>query len=125
MAVGLSLTLTACTRQYDLQAIELNGAIAFLPRENHGTGCLSDFKVMSASGQEVWVLDGGQYHSPPCQNRFPIVYGTVPKGMEEVTKAQPLRPGATYKLLAWDGDGYTGAFRFHTGIVIDNLAKAD
>jgi hypothetical protein len=118
---ALALSLIGCSYHYDLKAVELNGKIAFVPAKDKGSGCLANFKVTSEAGEVVWDLTAGQYFSPPCQSDFPIVYGSVPRNMRERVKAEPLRAGILYKLEGWDGDRYSGAFRFRQGIVVDNV----
>jgi hypothetical protein len=102
----------------------LNGRIVFVPEEEKGTGCFSHFYVMDEADELVWKVDAGRYLPPPCEDKFPIVYGSVPKGMNETVKAQPLRAGVLYKVEGWDGDAYSGAFRFHQGIIVDNVDDA-
>ncbi len=125
VTLSLALALTGCSYHYDLKAVELNGRIAFVPKKDKGTGCFSDFKVSNDAGEVVWELDAGQYLPPPCGSKFPIIYASVPHGMTEKVKAQPLRAGALYKVEGWDGDSYSGAFRFRRGVVIDNIEDAD
>lgn len=120
--LSLALILAGCSYHYDLRAVVLNGKIAFVPRDEKSTGCISDFNVTTETGEVVWELDAGRYLPPPCVNRFPIVYGSVPQGMVEKVPAKPLRAGMLYKVEGWDGDTYSGAFHFHEGIVIDDFA---
>jgi hypothetical protein len=44
--------------------------------------------------------------------------------MMERVKAKPLLAGVTYKVEGWDGDNYSGAFRFRQGILVDNVKDA-
>ena len=121
VATALALSLVGCSYHYDLKAVELNGKIAFLPAKDKGSGCFASFKVTNEAGELIWDLTAGQYFSPPCESDFPIVYGSVPRKMTERVKAKPLQAGVLYKLEGWDGDRYTGAFRFRQGIVVDNV----
>jgi hypothetical protein len=123
-AFSLALALTGCSYHYDLKVVELNGRIAFVPEKDKGTGCFSYFKVTSDVGEVVWEWDAGQYLPPPCESKFPILYASVPHGMTEKVKAQPLRAGVLYKVEGWDGDNYSGAFQFRQGIVIENVEEA-
>ncbi|SNS17653.1 hypothetical protein SAMN06295912_102120 [Sphingomonas laterariae] len=121
----IALSLTGCSYQYELKAIELNGKIAFVPMKDKGAGCFSRFVVTSETGEVVWKLDADRYIHDPCENNFPIIYGSVPRGgMAEIVKAKPLQAGIRYKIEGWDGDSYTGAFSFRQGIVVDNLEDA-
>lgn len=120
----LTCALTGCSYHYDLKAIELNGRIAFVPLKDKGSGCFADFKVTSDTGEVVWKLDAGQYLSSPCDSDFPVVYGAAPRAMTEKIKAKPLKVGVTYKVEGWDGDSYSGTFRFRQGIVVDNIKQA-
>jgi hypothetical protein len=115
------LALVGCSYHYDLKAIELGGKIAFMPEKEKGTGCFSYFYVTNEAGELVWKLDAGRYLPPPCEDMFPIVYGSVPNGMTDTVPAQPLRAGVLYKVDGWDGDAYSGAFRFRQGIIIVNV----
>lgn len=121
-AAGVVLlgVLTGCSYHYDLKAVEMDGTIAFVPKADRGTGCFSDFRVETEAREVVWALDAGQYLPPPCDNKFPIRYGSVPHGMVEKVKAKPLKAGMLYRLQGWDGDSYAGAFRFRQGIVVGN-----
>lgn len=94
-----------------------------MPEKDKGTGCFSDFKVTGDTGEVVWELDAGQYLPPPCESKFPIIYASVPRGMIEKVKAQPLRADVLYKVEGWDGDSYSGAFRFRQSIVVDNVKE--
>lgn len=116
-----ALALTACSYHYGLKVVELDGKIAFVAMDDQGTGCFSDFAVTDNAGQIVWKVDAAQYLPPPCEDKFPIVYGVTPRGMTERMAAQPLRPGALYKVEGWDGDSYSGAFRFRQGRIIENV----
>ena len=117
------LPALSCSNLYDMIAVEHDSTFAFQPKDDKGSGCLSDFSVSDNSGAVVWRISTETYIPPPCENRFPIVYGIVPKGMnEEITPAQ-LKPGTTYKMHAWDGDGYSGSFRFRRGLIIENLGR--
>ena len=60
---------------------------------------------------------------------------TVDKRQAEITTTQNLEFGAkgtiqivdsfgTVKVEGWDGDSYSGAFRFRQGIVVDNIKQA-
>jgi hypothetical protein len=120
----LALALTGCSYHYDLKALELNGRIAFVPVKEKSTGCFADFKVTADTGEVVWDLAASQYLPPPCQSDFPVVYGTVPHDMTERVKAKPLAAGVTYRVEGWDGDSYSGAFRFRPGIVVENVKAA-
>jgi hypothetical protein len=124
MAGLLTVALTGCSYHYNLKAVELNGRIAFVPVKEKGTGCFADFKVTSETGEVVWELATSEYLPAPCQSDFPIIYGTAPHNMSERVKAKPLRAGLTYRLEGWDGDSYSGAFRFHEGIVVENIREA-
>ncbi|MEO7751425.1 MAG: hypothetical protein ABIS09_08915 [Sphingomicrobium sp.] len=124
LASLLALALTGCSYHYDLKAVELSGRIAFMPMKDKGSGCFADFKVTSETGEVVWELSASQYLPPPCQSDFPVVYGTVPHDMAARVKAKPLTAGVTYRVEGWDGDGYSGAFRFRQGIVVDNIKVA-
>ena len=123
-AALLPLVLTSCSYHYDLKAVELNGRIAFIPLKDKGSGCFADFKVTSETGEVVWELAASQYLPPPCQTDFPVVYGAVPHDMAERVKAKPLTAGVIYRVEGWDGDSYSGAFRFRQGIVVDNVKQA-
>ncbi len=112
-----SMLLVGCSYHYPLEAVERNGRIAFEPKDDHGTGCFADFKVTSEAGEVVWEVDAGQYLPPPCENKLPLIYGVVPEGMQERVRAAPMRSGVLYRIEAWDGDSYSGAFRFGQGIV--------
>ena len=120
----LPLVLLGCSYHHDLKAIELNGRIAFVPTKDKTPGCFADFKVTSETGEVVWDLSAGQYFAPPCQSDFPVIYGTVPHAMTERVKAKPLIAGVTYRVEGWDGDSYSGAFRFRQGIVVENMKEA-
>ncbi|CAA9515882.1 MAG: hypothetical protein AVDCRST_MAG31-1279 [uncultured Sphingomonas sp.] len=124
VGMSLALALTGCSYHYDLRAVELNGTIAFVPVKDKGTGCFSRFTVESDEGEIVWEVMAGQYLPPPCESRFPILYASPPPGMTEKVKAKPLRAGVLYKIEGWDGDSYSGAFRFRQGIVIQNVENA-
>ncbi|MGH6782497.1 MAG: hypothetical protein ACREB5_10385, partial [Sphingomonadaceae bacterium] len=95
--------------------------IAFEAKGSRGTGCFSNFRIISGTGEVVWSLDAGAYLPPPCDNKLPVIYGAVPTGMHERVKATPLRAGVLYRIEAWDGDTYSGAFRFRQSIVIENI----
>lgn len=120
LCLGLIL-LAACSYHYELKAVERNGRIIFEPKDDRGTGCFSDFNVTAESGEVTWDFIVGQYLPPPCKNELPVIYGRVPAGANERVKAAPLRPGILYKVEAWDGDSYSGAFRFREGVVVENI----
>lgn len=119
LCFALPMLLIGCSYHYELEAVERNGRIAFEPKDDEGTGCLSDLKVTTGTGGLVWEVDAGEYLPPPCDNKFPVIYGTVPAGMNERVKAVPLRAGILYRVEAWDGDRYSGAFRFRQGILVN------
>jgi len=125
--LGVSLSflmlVAGCSFDYELQAVERSGRIAFEPKDDQGTGCLWDFTVTSETGEVVWRLDGGTYQPPPCDNKLPILYGVVPAGMKELVHALPLRAGVLYRIEGLDGDHYHGAFRFKQAIIVENLGE--
>ena len=123
LGFGLSMLLAGCSYHYELEAVEKNGRILFQPKDEHGTGCFSDFKVTNETGEVVWELDAGQYLPPPCDNKLPVIYGVIPRDMKERVKAAPLQAGILYKIEAWDGDSYSGAFRFRQGVVVENISE--
>jgi hypothetical protein len=116
------MLLAGCSYHYQLQVVERNGWVAFEAEGDQGTGCFSDLKVTSEAGEVVWELDAGQYLPTPCENKLPLRYGVVPGGMQERVKAVPLRAGVLYRIEAWDGDSYSGAFRLGRGL-IENLEE--
>ena len=120
-AVLSALVLTACSYHFDLKVVELDGKIIFLAMDDQGTGCFSDFSVTNDAGQVMWHVEAAQYLPPPCDDKLPITYGVIPGGMTERVAAQPLRPEVLYKVEGWDGDSYSGAFRFRQERVIENI----
>lgn len=121
--IAMLLATTSCSYHYAIAAVEQAGKIVFLPKDEKGTGCFSDFSVQAEGGPVVWELSIGRYLPPPCDNKFPITYGAVPAGMTEKVKAVPLQAGTIYVIEGWDGDSYSGRFRFKRSIVIDNLPE--
>jgi hypothetical protein len=117
----LPTVLMGCSYRYEVKATERNGKIVFEPEKDRGSGCLSNFEVKDQNGKLVWKIDAGEYLPPPCVDKFPLVYGVVPKGMAEPVHAEPLRAGVRYRIDAWDGDTYFGAFKFRAGIVVENI----
>lgn len=125
LSVALALSLSGCVYEYEIDAVELEGNIAFVPGKHKGTGCLNSFKVTSETGEVVWEIDSGRYLPPPCKTRFPVFYASIPSGFTEKVAAEPLKPGVLYNVEAWDGDMYSGAFRFRQGIIIENVDNKD
>ena len=56
--------------------------------------------------------------------RFSGLLWHVPHDMTERVKAKPLAAGVTYRVEGWDGDSYSGAFRFRKGVVVENVKAA-
>ena len=125
MTLSLTLALSGCSYHYGLQAVALEGRVAFVPQKAKNTGCFSEFKVTGEAGEVIWELEAGQYLPPPCENKFPIIYGSAPRGMTETVKARPLRDGVLYRAEGWDGDSYSGAFRVRGRAGVDNLETAE
>jgi hypothetical protein len=119
---AILLLLAGCSYQYDLVAVERGGAIVFQPAKKHGNGCLSDMTIESENGEIMWRLDAGKYRAadPDCPSSFPVTYGVAPHGLPQQAPAKALKPGVLYFVQAWDGDSYTGAFRFKQGIIVEN-----
>ncbi len=82
---------------------------------------MSHLTVTSETGELVWEATNNTYSPPPCENRFPVIYGTAPAGLWTEVEAAPLRPGVVYEVYAWDGDGYTGTFRLGENGAVENI----
>lgn len=106
-----TLTLAACSYAYVLEAVEQDGKLLFRAKDDdQGTGCLTDFTIKDPAGHILWTLGSGKYTPAPCPSVLPLYYGVAPPGMKEVVKAGLLKPGVSYRISAWDGDGYSGVF---------------
>jgi hypothetical protein len=123
LGFALSMLVAGCSFHYELEAVVRDGRLLFQPKDHQGTGCFSDFTIRSETGEVVWEVGAGQYLSPPCDNRLPVIYGVVPAGMEERVRAEPLRDGVLYRIEAWDGDSYSGAFWLRQGMVVNVYAR--
>jgi hypothetical protein len=124
--VTTTLLLGGCSYGYTLKAEAKDGKVTFTPeptsgRRSQGTGCLSSFTVKTKGGETVWEWGSEKYTPSPCQNLLPVTYGVVPGGLQEATKAKPLRLGVEYVVEAWDGNSYTGSFRLEQGVYAENL----
>jgi hypothetical protein len=116
-------SITGCSYDYQIVAVERSGAIVFEPAKETGSGCFFDFSVRDPKGTVMWRVTAGKYLPPPCDSKFPIVYGVKPEGMAEEVKPLSLQAGITYRAVGWDGDNYTGTFRFKRGILVENMPK--
>ena len=119
----LALLASGCSYHFEIVATERSDRLVFEPAKKTGSGCFSDFSVRSEAGVVMWKVSAERYLPPPCDSKFPIVYGVKPRGMTEVVKPLALRTDVTYKVKGWDGDSYSGTFRFRRGIVVENIPE--
>jgi len=124
-ALSVLLAAAGCSYSYTLKAEDQDGRIVFVPEikdgRNQGTGCFASFVVETLAGEVMWEWSTKGYKDPPCQNLLPVTYGVLPAGVDEITRAKPLKLGVVYALAAWDGDSYHGTFRLRQGVIADNL----
>ena len=113
------LSVFGCSADYPLKAFFKNGKLYFDGAENNWffgrTGfCPEYFLVRKKSGETVWRIGrvpqiGADGRELQC-NLFPVAYGVVPNGWEDVVPANKLRSGELYVLKGEGGDAYHGAF---------------
>lgn len=115
--------MAGCSYNYEIVATERSGVIVFGPAKETGTGCFSDFSVKDQAGAVMWKVTTEKYLPPPCDSKFPIIYGVKPHGMTEEVKPLPLQVGTAYRVEGWDGDTYSGTFRFKRGIIVENMPE--
>ena len=132
--VPLALTLGACSYAYDVQAVVINGRLAFVadPHSQSNASCFNEVDVVAdrAARTNAYVGDdlsrvsyGTYWHQRlayDCVDKFPIFYGQSFKGKAlsddsgtDVVTAKPLRMGVVYEISTVSGaTGYgSGAFK--------------
>lgn len=129
------LTLSGCSYSYDVEAVMIDGRLAFVPdAASRGRAkCVSHVVVApvepAAGGARsaVWHDAGGH----DCADRFPIFYGEPLKGEDGTPVApevapQALRPGVVYEVVVTAGTtGYGGRkFRLTADGQVENLPRA-
>jgi hypothetical protein len=115
------LSVFGCSADYPLKAFFKAGQLYFDGAERdwffgRAGFCPEYFSVQKKSGETVWRIgrvpqieaDGSVSQ---CK-LFPVAYGIVPKGWENVVPAEALEPGELYVLKGEGGDAYHGAFRY-------------
>ena len=117
LALFLVLTLVGCSMSYPVKAVFITGKLHFQPDEKLN-GCLNRFRVETEDGEVMWQLEGS-FRSSPCEDNFPLAYGTIPTGLTSRVAAKPLSEGVLYKVEGSDGDRYYGAFRYGRQQVIN------
>lgn len=134
------LTLAGCSYRYDVEAVMIDGRLAFVPNAaSRGRAkCVSHVMVMPV--QETRRADGesdaewerriyawNDYAGYDCDDRFPIFYGQPLKGEGGPDRpdvaSQPLRPGVVYEvLISAAATGYGGGrFRLSADGAVENL----
>lgn len=120
--------LAACSYVYSVEAVFIDGKLAFVSDETKETGapyCLISFKVSDAAGVAVWEFDAYDLYkdAPKCGPNFPLRYGQAPKGAVTVTPAKPLKVGELYTIEGNAGNALEGSFRYQVKRIttVENL----
>lgn len=119
-----SALLAACSYKYSVEAIFIDGELAFV-NENTSPYCLISFKFSNSMGAAMWEFDAedGNRNAIKCSPQFPLSYGRAPKGAVTIIPARPLRSGELYTISGSDGTTLEGSFRYQIRRVttIENL----
>ena len=107
--------LSSCSADYPVNAVFLEGRLAFVGAEKDWffgeTGfCPRYFSVRDESGKTVWRIENAT-DNVKC-NIFPLFYGVVPEDWRPAVPAEPLKSGHLYIVNGAGGDQYHGAFRY-------------
>ena len=147
-ALILAFILSSCSTAYDLKAILVDGAVAFVPEDtdiwgNPDPDCFYSISVSivdgpaatPAAGESVGMVKNGTYWNKTfavtsCDNPFPVTYGAKLRGppfrknYEYEVEAKPLLPGFTYEVSASsNGSAYGGGkFRLTKQGTVENLS---
>lgn len=124
-ATGL---LAACSYVYSVEAVFIDGKLAFVSEKVNETGspfCLTSFKVSDAAGSAVWEFNAYDLYenAPKCGPNFPLRYGQAPKGAVTVMPAKLLKAGELYTIEGNAGDALEGSFRYQVKRIttVENL----
>ena len=142
LLASMAMTMTGCSRAYDLVAEHRNGVLVFLPEPgtNNPPECVTSVKVRAEEPLENDAPVGDvreaaeQYNvvwshtvRDPCANDFPITYGEALAGetiMQNLhVSPQALQPGAIYLVsISTSSSAYgSGRFRIERDGQVTNL----
>lgn len=141
LALICLLPLSGCSYAFDVQAVMIDGRLAFVPAPQfRKPACISrvmirDEGAPTAQSFEAWMqtahawVDEGGYE---CTDRFPLFYGEALKGEHPAgtrgsgeVAAKPLRVGTIYEVMITSGaTGYGGGrFRLLPDGRVENLGR--
>lgn len=139
LALICLLGLSGCSYGFDVQAVIIDGRLAFVPGPRGAKpDCVSRVMVRDedapvAATYDAWIrsayawADQGGYG---CADRFPLFYGEALKGedsagagISDEVAAKPLRAGVIYEVMITSGaTGYGGGrFRLRSDGGVENL----
>lgn len=147
LAVLTFLSLGGCSYTYGLQAVMIDGRVAFIvaPSSNRQPDCVGNIDVVAESPEaqaepavsddDKFAVEGGVYwrvatNGASCEGRFPVFYGTNIEGLSDensrAVAAKPLKTGVIYQVNATSrGSGYgAGWFKILPDGQIENYASA-
>lgn len=124
--------LGSCSKIFEVDAIFINGKLAFVGDDNEKTfspWCLNNFTVSDQDGEKMWEIDTCETfrNAKECGPNLPIFYGEGPKGAKIIVPAKPLIPGRIYVIDGLGGGLYEGVFQYIVQRVtkVENLDRDD
>jgi hypothetical protein len=105
---GLAAGLSACKLHDQVQVSRQGAALQFKDADSRAA-CLDGFEVSTRTEGVVWKMAADK-EAKGCAATFPLVYGTVPKGLVESKTARRLRVGTDYEVRGTGSASYFGAF---------------
>ena len=113
----LTMSLGGCSYGYELEAVLLNGQVAFIvdPNSRSIPSCFRHIEVSVVGGRNSQWRDSVDYEDA-CANKFPITYGARLKGRPQTDwptiYAKPLQRGVFYEVITTTGATGYGGGRF-------------
>ena len=133
--IALAPSIQGCSYGYDVMATVIGGRLAFVSADDAYT-CLANVRVNAVNGttatpepgdHEGLVLNGGAFWETDgpisdCVSDFPVFYGVVPPGANQLVAPKRLQVGVIYSVNTEGHGAYGfGCFRISESRRVENL----